>query len=1033
MKNKFNFIALLVMVVISIAPHSVFGQNTAGNPSVVLQEVDHITAISIDRGKDYLRGWPDLASIITTYVSNDGTVSVCSATTTVTQVYEYSSDLRHIRTMRFQNEFQKFGAFTKDNEGNFYFFYAKDVEEDDKNIENMALVKYDSSGRRLNMYRLIANAQNSFNGIRRPFRSGSCRMEISGNMLAIYFATEMFMSQNDGLNHQASYGFIVDKNTFLRIDRGQANRSLQGVPYASHTFNQFILPVQDGFIFADQGDMYPRQFFFNRFKLDQRTVSLSAFRFKEGSRYQFTFAQMGGLAETSGGYIFAGTYERNNVVLHESHNDSRNLFILTMDNELNAVSQPVWITNYNNKNTQNAGNPKITRLNANRYLLMWELMSNENYISTYCAIIDERGRVLQAAREMRGVRLNINDTLRYCQTTGNVYWATNGPDMKIAVYSYNADRPFAFSGMSGIGYLLVPTVLTANKTTVTQNELFAVSTTPRNAGYENFPGGQVGVALVDNNDRIVEVMGVANRNALNAGSTGAALTINCYAPETVRAGQYRLMAAARPEGGQWRVVTLALPDVSNSINFTVTAGEANGGGYGMALTSFAANNTTVSGNAQVAVSYRFLNAGSDIFNGQIGAALTDNNNNIVTVLRSWNSGRFVVGARNNDPISVTCTVPNSVVPGQYKLRMVLRPNANAQWKIATLSLENSPTGFDLTVTRSGAAASQLVIQQPAAQQPTAQQPAAQQTLSANALTTVIINNGQRMQLNFTAPSAGVFVFESSNNGSLDPVAFSAAVGTTSAVIINDDGGEGRNFQFSRNLSAGEVFTFFAGVHGDRGSGSYTINIQAVQSVTLSANALTTVTINNGQRIQLNFTAPAAGDYRFESSNNGSLDPTAYSASTGTGSAVVISQDDGNGKNFLFIRTLRAGEVFTFFAGIRSGTGNGSYTVNVQRVQAVLLSLNIPATVTINNGQRVQLNFTAPSAGVYTFESTNNGSLDPLAYTAVSGSREIDDDSGQGENFLFTRNLRAGETFTFFAGVIWDRGSGSYTVNVQSGR
>ena len=696
MKNKFSLIALLVMVVISIAPHSVFGQNTAGNPSVILQEIDYIAAMSIDRGKDYLRGWADLAPIITTYVSDDGTVSVCSATTEVTHVYEYSSDLRHIRTIRFQNEFQKLGAFTKDNEGNFYFFYAKDVEENDKNIENMALVKYDNSGRRLNMYRLIANAENSFNGIKRPFRSGSCKMEISGNMLAIYFATEMFRSRNDGLNHQASYGFIIDKNTFSRIDRGQANGSLQGIPYTSHTFNQFILPVQDGFIFADQGDMYPRQFFFNKFKLGQRSVPLSAFRFKEGSRYQFTFAQMGGLVETSGGCFFAGTYERNNVVLHESHNDSRNLFILTMDNELNAVSQPVWITNYNNKDTQNAGNPKITRLNDNRYLLMWELMSNESYISTYCAIIDERGRILQSAREMRGVRLNINDTLRYCQTTGNVYWATNGPDGKIAVYSYNADRPFAFSGISGAGYLLVPTVLSASKTTVTQNELFTVSTTPRNAGYEQFPGGQVGAALVDINGRIIEVIGIANRNALNAGSTGAALTINCFAPEIINVGQYRLMTVVRPEGGQWRAAAPALPDVPNSINFTVNAGLTNSGGYGLALTAFSASVNSIQQNELFTVTMTPRNIGLEQFpGGQVGAALVDNNGRITEVIGIRNRGTLNVGSLSS-ALEFNCYAPETVRAGQYSLMAVVRPDGG-EWRIATLALPNIPNSINFTV------------------------------------------------------------------------------------------------------------------------------------------------------------------------------------------------------------------------------------------------------------------------------------------------------------------------------------------------
>jgi hypothetical protein len=147
-------------------------------------------------------------------------------------------------------------------------------------------------------------------------------MEVSGNMLCVYFARLMFMTPDDGLNHQASYGFIVDKNTFQRVDIGQTpNRgtggSLRGMrmPYVSHSWNQFILPIEGGFVLADHGDMYPRGFTFSKFLNGNQTIEgKTAFAFKQGSRYQQTFAQLGGLVKTSDGYLFAGTYERNTNV-----------------------------------------------------------------------------------------------------------------------------------------------------------------------------------------------------------------------------------------------------------------------------------------------------------------------------------------------------------------------------------------------------------------------------------------------------------------------------------------------------------------------------------------------------------------------------------------------------------------------------------------------------------------------------------------------------------------------------------------------
>jgi len=326
------------------------------------------------------------------------------------------------------------------------------------------------------------------------------------------------------------------------------------------------------------------------------------------------------------------------------------------------------------------------------------------------------------------------------------------------------------------------------------------------------------------------------------------------------------------------------------------------------------------------------------------------------------------------------------------------------------------------------------------------------SFAANTPATININSGQRVQLSFTAPQSGEYRFESSNNGSLDPVAYSAVSGTASAVVINDDGGSGTNFRFTRTLSAGEVFTFFAGVHRDSGNGSYTVSAlgsgsqttqpaaqpaaqpptQPVVQTAASAGTTFSVNINNGMRVQVSFTAPSAGNFIFESANNGSLDPVAFVNSPDTWGATrntIIDDDSGSGDNFRFLRDLHSGEVFTFFAGVRNDRGNGTYTISVQGMQPTALNANAPTTVNINNGQRVPVSFTAPADGNFIIESLNNGSLDPVAFSSSSGGVNIDNNSGENRNFTFTRNFRAGETFTFFPGVHNDRGNGSYAIRI----
>jgi hypothetical protein len=392
-------------------------------------------------------------------------------------------------------------------------------------------------------------------------------MEVSGNMLCVYFARLMFMTPDDGLNHQASYGFILNKNNLSRISNIR-------MPSAGHSFNQFILPIENGFVFADQGDVGPRGFYFNTVQNGIKNKNITSFAFKQGNRYQATFAQLGGLAKTTDGYLFAGTYEKNKVVSAE-HNDSRNVFILTLDNELNNISEPIWITSYTNKDNDNAASPKIADLYNGRYLLMWERMGRIGYESTYMTIIDKTGRQLITAKEIPDVRLNANDILRYNRTNGNVYWAVDNHDKNIDVYSFNPDNPINAAMRTGApvgGYGLSLTDFTVDKVSVNQTERFTVKVKAQNMGSEAFPGGNFGAALVDNSNNIVEVVGIWNYTwVLNprANSSASPWDINCAVPNTVSPGRYRLRIVIRPTGGEWRVATMSVDNCPNSIDFTV--------------------------------------------------------------------------------------------------------------------------------------------------------------------------------------------------------------------------------------------------------------------------------------------------------------------------------------------------------------------------------------------------------------------------------------------------------------------------------
>jgi len=142
---------------------------------------------------------------------------------------------------------------------------------------------------------------------------------------------------------------------------------------------------------------------------------------------------------------------------------------------------------------------------------------------------------------------------------------------------------------------------TSSKNIIEQNELFTVTFHLRSFGF--FQGGQFGVALVDNNDNIKEVIGGMNYNfEITLGYNTGSRTINCIVFEKVSTRQYSLRVVTKVQDGEWKIAKLSTDNVPTSINFTVNADKANGGGYGLSLMTFTASKTTVSQNETFNVS-----------------------------------------------------------------------------------------------------------------------------------------------------------------------------------------------------------------------------------------------------------------------------------------------------------------------------------------------------------------------------------------------------------------------------------------------
>ncbi|MDR0502177.1 MAG: cyanophycinase [Treponema sp.] len=120
------------------------------------------------------------------------------------------------------------------------------------------------------------------------------------------------------------------------------------------------------------------------------------------------------------------------------------------------------------------------------------------------------------------------------------------------------------------GYGMGLSAFTASSASIARNEQFTVSFRLRNMEQNAFPGGQNGIALVNNNGNIVgQVMDVRTTQTRNPGTQTSVLTRDCFIPGFTAPGRYQLRIVIRPAGGEWRIATLSHNNAPTSIDFTV--------------------------------------------------------------------------------------------------------------------------------------------------------------------------------------------------------------------------------------------------------------------------------------------------------------------------------------------------------------------------------------------------------------------------------------------------------------------------------
>ena len=127
-------------------------------------------------------------------------------------------------------------------------------------------------------------------------------------------------------------------------------------------------------------------------------------------------------------------------------------------------------------------------------------------------------------------------------------------------------------GNPSSGYKLALRDFSVNKTSVAKNELFTVSTQVSNISYlDTFQGGRWGVALVDDNDNIITIIGDWSIQTLTTSWSTLVMSRDISVPETINAGKYRLKIAVNPTDEDLKIIVLSRigDGIPNSIPFEV--------------------------------------------------------------------------------------------------------------------------------------------------------------------------------------------------------------------------------------------------------------------------------------------------------------------------------------------------------------------------------------------------------------------------------------------------------------------------------
>lgn len=378
------------------------------------------------------------APTITAVQNSNGSYTVCVSQTDSTLKIIETDGKTVTNEITVEKELVDYGAFTKGTDGTYYVLYGNRIDDKNPTRTALRLVNYNSAGKKIRSLDMNGNASGHFEGIA-ALSCGNNVLSENGRYITGYVGRLMFTANLEGLVHQASYSFAVDTQTFKQVT--VPNSTV--IPYASHSFHQFILQDGNDFLYVDRSDAEPsRSFHLTKMSGNSKWGLLAkgdSYIFKGEYGYNDTFSQLGGIVKTSAGYLLVSSYQNTT----DSTEISAANLVTQLFNTSTLASQPKKVlTDYKGIRAEGVANPKAVLIGKDTVAVPY-MISNQ-FTETkrmYIGMLDAYGNLTENFAVKTNAVLPRFGQVMYNTAANSIEWFSiaNG---KLIMYSINLNKVY---------------------------------------------------------------------------------------------------------------------------------------------------------------------------------------------------------------------------------------------------------------------------------------------------------------------------------------------------------------------------------------------------------------------------------------------------------------------------------------------------------------------------------------------------------------------------------------------------------------